>query len=66
MFGFLSRSERMDFNPRGWTDVFPDSSGKPVDVSKQEDAEEFLNRMLDVVEKLLQKNKCPQVRPCFL
>ena len=61
MFGFLEESERMDFDPIGWTNAFVDSSGKPIDVTQQQDTEEFLNLMLDSLEKSMKQSGCPQV-----
>ena len=61
MFGFLEESERMDFDPIGWTNSFVDSSGRPIDVMEQQDTEEFLNLMLDSLEKSMKQSSCPQV-----
>ena len=43
MFGSLSMSERQAYNPRAWANAFRDSSGNPVNVGIQQDAEEFVN-----------------------
>ena len=36
-------SDRQAFNPRSWANAFRDSSGNPVNVGIQQDAEEFVN-----------------------
>ena len=47
MFGSLSMSDRQAFNPRSWANAFRDSSGNPVNVGIQQDAEEFVNVRAD-------------------
>lgn len=66
MFASLSMSMRRDYNPRPLCTAFRDSSGKPVDVRIQQDAEEFVNRLLDRLDAQLKGT--PQaglVRECF-
>ena len=53
MFGFLSLSERQEFVPNAWCQVFKDNAGRPVNVKIQQDAEEFLGTFLESLSNKL-------------
>ncbi len=55
MFSFLDVSDRIDYNPIDFCFSFKDFSGQPVNVSVQQDAQEFLNMIFDKLEKALEK-----------
>jgi hypothetical protein len=66
MFASLSMSMRRDYNPRRWCNAFKDSSGNPVKIGQQQDAEEFLNQLLDRLEQALKgTSQEALVRDCF-
>lgn len=50
MFAFLEVSDRMDYNPQGFCFAFKDFQGNPVNVSIQQDAQEFVNMIFDKLE----------------
>lgn len=50
MFGFLEASDRQDYNPSGFCHSFKDWGGNPVNVSIQQDAQEFLNQIFEKLE----------------
>ena len=50
MFGFLELSDRQDYNPHEFCFAFKDFQGNPVNVSIQQDAQEFLNMIFDKLE----------------
>ena len=50
MFGFLELSDRQDYNPHEFCFSFKDFQGNPVNVSIQQDAQEFLNMIFDKLE----------------
>lgn len=53
LFGYLSTSLKRDYNPTPWCSNFM-MFGAPVDVRIQQDAEEFLNALLDQLGTALQ------------
>ena len=66
MYSSLSMSQRQDYDPRPWCNAFKDSSGAPVNVGIQQDAEEFVNQFLDKVERGLKGGRHQNlVRDCF-
>ena len=50
MFGFLELSDRQDHNPHEFCFSFKDYAGQPVNVSIQQDAQEFLNMIFEKLE----------------
>jgi ubiquitin carboxyl-terminal hydrolase 34 len=50
MFSYLELSDRSDYNPIDFCFSFKDFEGNPVDVGVQQDAQEFLNMILDRIE----------------
>ena len=50
MFGFLELSDRQDYNPQEFCFAFKDHAGQPVNVSVQQDTQEFLNMIFDKLE----------------
>ena len=50
MFSYLELSERVDYNPFGFTFSFKDFDGMPTKLSEQKDAQEFLSFFLDRLE----------------
>jgi ubiquitin carboxyl-terminal hydrolase 34 len=53
MFAYLEMTDRMDFNPIEFCHAFKDFAGMPVDVSVQQDTQEFLNMIFDKLENAL-------------
>lgn len=53
LFAHLELSERMDYNPIGFTFSFKEFDGQPTNTSEQKDAQEFLNIWADRVENAL-------------
>lgn len=53
MFAFLDSSERKDYVPKKFCYSFKDWDLKPVDVTVQQDTQEFLNRIFDKLETAL-------------
>lgn len=54
MFGYLTLSERQDYDPTPWCQAFKDAAGNPVNIKIQQDAEEFLGTFIEKVEAALQ------------
>lgn len=50
MFGFLELSDRQDYNPYEFCFSFKDYTGAPVNVSVQQDTQEFLNMIFEKLE----------------
>jgi len=50
MFGFLELSDRQDYNPHEFCFSFKDFAGQPVNVSIQQDTQEFLNMIFEKLE----------------
>ena len=55
LFGFLELSDRQAYNPAPFCFAFKDAAGRPVNVSVQEDSQEFLNKMFDKLEQALKE-----------
>ena len=55
MFGFLELSDRQDYSPHEFCFAFKDHSGQPVNISIQQDTQEFLNMIFDKLENLLKE-----------
>lgn len=55
MFGFLELSDRQDYNPYEFCFSFKDYTGSPVNVSVQQDTQEFLNMIFEKLETGLKK-----------
>ena len=55
MFGFLQNSHRREFNPLEFCLSYKDFGGQPVNISLQQDAQEFLNCIFDRLERSLKK-----------
>ncbi len=53
MFGHLELSDREYFDPENYCFSFKDWENKPVNVSIQQDAQEYLNMMFDKMEQAL-------------
>jgi len=53
MFGFLELSDRQAYNPHEFCFAFKDHAGQPVNVSVQQDTQEFLNMIFDKLEREL-------------
>ena len=51
MFSYLDLSDRDDYNPSGFCFSFKDWDGNPINVSIQQDSQEFLNKFLDTLEE---------------
>jgi hypothetical protein len=50
----LKNSDKQAFNPKGLCHAYKDMNGKPVNVTEQMDADEFLSHFLDKIEKHLE------------
>jgi ubiquitin carboxyl-terminal hydrolase 34 len=55
MFGFLQNSHRREYNPLEFCLSYKDYGGQPVNISLQQDAQEFLNCIFDRLESSLKK-----------
>lgn len=55
MFGFLQNSHRREYNPLDFCLSYKDYGGQPVNISLQQDAQEFLNCIFDRLESSLKK-----------
>ena len=55
MFGFLELTDRRDYNPVEFCFAFKDFAGNPVNVSEQQDTQEFLNTIFDRLENGLKQ-----------
>jgi len=55
MFGFLELTDRRDYNPHEFCFAFKDFTGAPVNVSEQQDTQEFLNTIFDRLENGLKQ-----------
>jgi ubiquitin C-terminal hydrolase len=55
MFGFLQNSHRREYNPLEFCLSYKDFGGQPVNISLQQDAQEFLNCIFDRLERSLKK-----------
>ncbi len=53
IFAYLELTERQDFSPAKFCFAFKDVEGRPTDISKQQDAQEFLNLIFDRLENHL-------------
>lgn len=51
MFQHLQHSTRKAFSPDGWVYSYKDESGNPINVVQQQDAQEFLQKLCERVEK---------------
>lgn len=61
MFGFLELTDRRDYNPHEFCFAFKDFSGTRVNVTEQQDAQEFLNTIFDRLEKGLKQTPFRQI-----
>ncbi|MCQ2816905.1 MAG: hypothetical protein MJ252_06545, partial [archaeon] len=57
LFSYLLMSERMDYNPFGFTYAFKDFEGQPTKLTEQKDAQEFLSIFFDRIESASKKTK---------
>jgi len=53
MFSFLELSDRKAYDPTDFCFAFKDFAGMPVNVTIQQDAQEFLNMIFDKLETCL-------------
>lgn len=53
MFAYLLLTEKQEYNPDEFCFSFKDFEGQPVNVSVQQDAQEFLNIFFDKLETSL-------------
>ena len=51
LFGYLEITDRHAYNPSSFCFAFKDSAGNPTNVSIQQDSQEFLNMILDKLER---------------
>jgi len=66
MYANQMMSERMYYNPAPWCLAFKDSSGNPIKVGVQQDAEEYVNKFLEKVEdRFAGTPQAGLVRDCF-
>jgi len=57
MYTYLTFSEKMDYNPRGFCYSFKDFDGNPINIAAQQDSQEFLNNFCDKIENSLKPTK---------
>ena len=57
MYTYLTYSEKMDYNPRGFCFSFKDFDGNPINIAAQQDSQEFLNNFCDKIENSLKPTK---------
>ncbi|MCQ2815956.1 MAG: hypothetical protein MJ252_01700 [archaeon] len=57
LFSYLLLSERMDYNPYGFTYAFKDFEGAPTKIIEQKDAQEFLSIFFDRIENATKQTK---------
>lgn len=62
----LKNSDKQAFNPKGLCHAYKDISGKPVNVTEQMDADEFLSHFLDKIEKSLEVLIPPSLNCSYL
>jgi hypothetical protein len=66
MYSSLSLSQRLDYDSSPWRNAFRDSSGEPVNVRIQQDAEEFVNSFINQMEADLHgTTQATLFRDCF-
>jgi ubiquitin C-terminal hydrolase len=57
MYTYLTYSEKMDYNPKGFCYSCKDLDGNPVNIAAQQDSQEFLNNFCDKIENSLKPTK---------
>ena len=57
MYTYLTFSEKMDYNPRGFCYSYKDFDGNPINIAAQQDSQEFLNNFCDKIENCLKNTK---------
>ena len=57
MYSYLTLSEKEDYNPKKFCQVFKDFDGNPINVMIQQDSQEFFNNFFDKMENYLRDNK---------
>lgn len=66
MYANQMMSERQYYNPLPWCQVFKDSQGNPIKTGVQQDAEEYLNKFFDKMERrMADLPECGAIRECF-
>lgn len=61
MFAFLQESERQDYNPEDFCFSFKDFENNPTNFAVQQDAQEFLNMIVDKIENGLRNTPYKQI-----
>ena len=57
MYTYLTFSEKMDYNPKGFCFSFKDMDGHSINIGAQQDSQEFLNSFCDKIENSLKITK---------
>ena len=57
MYSYLTLSEKEDYNPKNFCQVFKDFDGNPINIMVQQDSQEFFNNFFDKMENYLRNNK---------
>ena len=57
MYSYLTLSEKEDYNPKNFCNVFKDFDGNPINIMVQQDSQEFFNNFFDKMENYLRNNK---------
>ena len=57
MYTYLTFSNKMDYNPKGFCYSYKDFDGNPVNIAAQQDSQEFCNNFCDKIENGLRKTK---------
>ena len=64
LFSFLTKTERMDYNPQDFCYSWKGYDGQPVNVLMQQDAQEFTSMFLDRLEKGMKDTPFKRVVEC--
>jgi|JI61114C2RNA_FD_contig_121_24563_length_4631_multi_2_in_0_out_0_3 ubiquitin carboxyl-terminal hydrolase 34 len=64
LFSFLTKTERMDYNPQDFCYSWKGYDGQPVNVLMQQDAQEFTSMLLDRLEKSMKDTPFRRVVEC--
>lgn len=57
IFGYLQESEKKYYDTRPFCSSYKDWEGQPMNVGQQQDADEFMNMLLDRLESILKKTQ---------
>jgi ubiquitin carboxyl-terminal hydrolase 34 len=64
LFGYLSKTERMEYNPQDFCFSWKDMNGEPANLIIQQDAQEFISMLLDRLEEGMKKTPFRKIVDC--